>query len=114
MGELAFSRLDERGRGITSCCGENALSLTIVFTAVGITCRAASNTASANRIVPVAIAVAQAAGSTASARARGTLGASWASDGDLDAPECHNLFVGPRDDHHEMRHASGSLSSDSC
>ena len=81
MGELAFSTglAEAMGRGITSWLpAKTALSLTIVFTAVGIIMsEAASNTASANMIVPVAIAVAQAAGVNPLQPALGaTLGAS--------------------------------------
>jgi sodium-dependent dicarboxylate transporter 2/3/5 len=81
MGELAFSTglAEAMGRGITSWLpGESALSLTILFTAVAIVMsEAASNTASANMIVPVAIAVSQAAGIDPLQPALGaTLGAS--------------------------------------
>jgi sodium-dependent dicarboxylate transporter 2/3/5 len=81
MGELAFSTglAEAMGRGITSWLpAKTALLLTIVFTAVGIIMsEAASNTASANMIVPVAIAVAQAAGINPLQPALGaTLGAS--------------------------------------
>ena len=81
MGELAFSTglAEAMGRGITSWLpGESALSLTVIFTAVAIVMsEAASNTASANMIVPVAIAVSQAAGVDPLQPALGaTLGAS--------------------------------------
>ena len=81
MGELAFSTglAEAMGRGITSWLpGESALSLTLLFTAVAIVMsEAASNTASANMIVPVAIAVSQAAGVDPLQPALGaTLGAS--------------------------------------
>jgi sodium-dependent dicarboxylate transporter 2/3/5 len=81
MGELAFSTglAEAMGRGITTWLpGESALSLTILFTAVAIVMsEAASNTASANMIVPVAIAVSQAAGISPIEPALGaTLGAS--------------------------------------
>jgi sodium-dependent dicarboxylate transporter 2/3/5 len=66
MGELAFSTglAEALGRGITSWLPtHSAFALTVLFTAVAIVMsEAASNTASANMIVPVAIAVAQAAG----------------------------------------------------
>jgi sodium-dependent dicarboxylate transporter 2/3/5 len=66
MGELAFSTglAESMGRGITTWLpAHTAFSLTVLFTAVAIVMsEAASNTASANMIVPVAIAVAQAAG----------------------------------------------------
>jgi sodium-dependent dicarboxylate transporter 2/3/5 len=81
MGELAFSTglAEAMGRGITSWLpGESSLSLTVIFTAVAIVMsEAASNTASANMIVPVAIAVSQAAGVDPLQPALGaTLGAS--------------------------------------
>jgi sodium-dependent dicarboxylate transporter 2/3/5 len=81
MGELAFSTglAESMGRGITSWLpGKSALSLTVLFTAVGIVMsETASNTASANMIVPVAIAVSQAAGIDPLQPALGaTLGAS--------------------------------------
>ena len=81
MGELAFSTglAEAMGRGITSWLpGESTVSLTILFTAVAIVMsEAASNTASANMIVPVAIAVSQAAGISPLEPALGaTLGAS--------------------------------------
>ena len=66
MGELAFSTglAEAMGRGITSWLpSQSELTLTVLFTAVAIVMsEAASNTASANMIVPIAIAVAQAAG----------------------------------------------------
>jgi solute carrier family 13 (sodium-dependent dicarboxylate transporter), member 2/3/5 len=66
MGALAFSTglAESMGRGITAWLPvRSTLSLTILFTAVAIVMsEAASNTASANMIVPVAIAVAQASG----------------------------------------------------
>ena len=81
MGELAFSTglADSMGRGITSWLpAHSALALTVVFTGIAIVMsEAASNTASANMIVPVAIAVAQAAGVNPLEPALGaTLGAS--------------------------------------
>ena len=81
MGELAFSTglAEAMGRGVTSWLpSKSALSLTILFTAVGILMsEAASNTASANMIVPVAIAVSQASGIDPLQPALGaTLGAS--------------------------------------
>jgi len=66
MGALAFSTglAESMGRGITSWLPvHSTLSLTMLFTAVAIVMsETASNTASANMIVPVAIAVAQASG----------------------------------------------------
>jgi solute carrier family 13 (sodium-dependent dicarboxylate transporter), member 2/3/5 len=81
MGELAFSTglAESMGRGITGWLPAHSdVSLTIVFTATAIIMsEAASNTASANMIVPVAIAVAQAAGVRPTEPALGaTLGAS--------------------------------------
>ena len=81
MGELAFSTglAEAMGRGITSWLpAKSALSLTILFTAVAIVMsEAASNTAAANMIVPIAIAVSQAAGIDPIQPALGaTLGAS--------------------------------------
>jgi sodium-dependent dicarboxylate transporter 2/3/5 len=67
------------GRGITSVLPVHSeMALTILFTAVAILMsEAASNTASANMIVPIAIAVAQAAGVNPVQPALGaTLGAS--------------------------------------
>ncbi|HEX2341394.1 MAG TPA: DASS family sodium-coupled anion symporter [Vicinamibacterales bacterium] len=66
MGELAFSTgLAERlGRGIVAMLPVSGpVALTLLFTAVAIiVSETASNTASANMIVPIAIAVAQASG----------------------------------------------------
>ena len=66
MGALAFSTglAESIGHGITAWLPvRSTLSLTILFTAVAIVMsETASNTASANMIVPVAIAVAQASG----------------------------------------------------
>jgi solute carrier family 13 (sodium-dependent dicarboxylate transporter), member 2/3/5 len=81
MGELAFSTglASAMGRGITAWLpAESTASLTILFTAVAIVMsETASNTASANMMVPVAIAVAQAAGVNPLEPALGaTLGAS--------------------------------------
>jgi sodium-dependent dicarboxylate transporter 2/3/5 len=81
MGELAFSTglAESMGRGITAWLpGESTLSLTILFTGLAIVMsETASNTASANMIVPVAIAVSQAAGVSPVEPALGaTLGAS--------------------------------------
>jgi sodium-dependent dicarboxylate transporter 2/3/5 len=81
MGELAFSTglAESMGRGITSWLpAHTATSLTVLFTAVAIVMsEAASNTASANMIVPIAIAVSQAAGVSPLEPALGaTLGAS--------------------------------------
>ena len=81
MGELAFSTglAEAMGKGITSWLpNESELTLTILFTAVGIVMsEAASNTAAANMIVPIAIAVSQAAGIDPLEPALGaTLGAS--------------------------------------
>lgn len=81
MGELAFSTglAEAMGRGITSWLPvQSEVSLTILFTAVAIVMsEAASNTASANMIVPIAIAVSQAAGINPVQPALGaTLGAS--------------------------------------
>ena len=81
MGALAFSTglAESIGRGITSWLPvHSTLSLTILFTAVAIVMsETASNTASANMIVPVAIAVAQASGIDPLEPALGaTLGAS--------------------------------------
>jgi sodium-dependent dicarboxylate transporter 2/3/5 len=81
MGELAFSTglAEAFGRGITSWLpAQSAFTLTVLFTAVAIVMsEAASNTASANMVVPVAIAVAQAAGVNPLQPALGaTLGAS--------------------------------------
>jgi sodium-dependent dicarboxylate transporter 2/3/5 len=81
MGELAFSTglAESMGRGITSWLPvQSEVSLTIIFTAVAIIMsEAASNTASATMIVPIAIAVSQAAGIDPGQPALGaTLGAS--------------------------------------
>jgi sodium-dependent dicarboxylate transporter 2/3/5 len=81
MGELAFSTglAESIGRGITSWLPvQSEAALTILFTGVAIVMsEAASNTASANMIVPVAIAVSQAAGIDPVQPALGaTLGAS--------------------------------------
>ena len=81
MGELAFSTglAEAIGRGITSWLPvQSAFALTVLFTAVAIVMsEAASNTAAANMIVPVAIAVAQAVGVNPIQPALGaTLGAS--------------------------------------
>jgi sodium-dependent dicarboxylate transporter 2/3/5 len=81
MGELAFSTglAEAIGRGVTSWLpAHSVFSLTVLFTAIAIVMsEAASNTASANMIVPVAIAVAQAAGINPLEPALGaTLGAS--------------------------------------
>ena len=81
MGALAFSTglAESMGRGITAWLPVHTkFSLTVLFTAVAIVMsEAASNTASANMIVPVAIAVAQAAGVDPLEPALGaTLGAS--------------------------------------
>jgi sodium-dependent dicarboxylate transporter 2/3/5 len=81
MGELAFSTglAEAMGRGITSWLpNQSELALTILFTAIAIVMsEAASNTASANMIVPIAIAVSQAAGiSTLTPALGATLGAS--------------------------------------
>ena len=66
LGELSFSTglAEAMGRGITSWLpSPGTVSLTILFTGVAIVLsETTSNTASANMIVPVAIAVAQAAG----------------------------------------------------
>jgi sodium-dependent dicarboxylate transporter 2/3/5 len=81
MGELAFSTglADAMGRGVASWLpSQSTVALTVLFTATAIVMsEAASNTASANMIVPVAIAVAQAAGVNPLQPALGaTLGAS--------------------------------------
>jgi sodium-dependent dicarboxylate transporter 2/3/5 len=81
MGELAFSTglAAAMGRAITAWLpAESTASLTILFTGLAIVMsETASNTASANMIVPVAIAVAQAAGVNPLEPALGaTLGAS--------------------------------------
>ena len=81
MGELAFTTglAESMGRGITSVLPVRSEgALTILFTGVAIVMsEAASNTASANMIVPIAIAVSQAAGVDPMQPALGaTLGAS--------------------------------------
>jgi sodium-dependent dicarboxylate transporter 2/3/5 len=81
MGSLAFSSglAESLGRGITGWLPvHSTLSLTVLFTGVAIVMsEAASNTASANMIVPVAIAVSQASGIDPIEPALGaTLGAS--------------------------------------
>ena len=81
LGALAFQTglAEAMGRGITGWLPtKTSLALTIIFTAAAIILsEATSNTASANMIVPVAIAVAQAAGVRPIEPALGaTLGAS--------------------------------------
>ena len=81
MGELAFSTglAESMGRGITGWLPvKSTAALTVLFTAVAIVMsEAASNTASATMIVPIAIAVSQAAGISPLEPALGaTLGAS--------------------------------------
>jgi solute carrier family 13 (sodium-dependent dicarboxylate transporter), member 2/3/5 len=81
MGELAFSTglAESLGRGITAWLpAHTPFALTVLFTGVAIVMsEAASNTASANMVVPIAIAVAQAAGVDPVQPALGaTLGAS--------------------------------------
>jgi len=81
MGTLAFSTglAEAMGRGITSWLpSHTTLTLTALFTAAAILLsETTSNTASANMIVPIAIAVAQASGVRAIEPALGaTLGAS--------------------------------------
>jgi sodium-dependent dicarboxylate transporter 2/3/5 len=81
LGELAFSTglAEAIGRGLTSWLPEHdTLALTMVFTATAILLsETTSNTASANMIVPIAIAVARAAGVRPIEPALGaTLGAS--------------------------------------
>jgi sodium-dependent dicarboxylate transporter 2/3/5 len=81
MGELAFSTglAESMGRGIASVLPvQSEAALTILFTGVAIVMsEAASNTASATMIVPIAIAVSQAAGISPIQPALGaTLGAS--------------------------------------
>ena len=81
MGTLAFSTglAEAMGRGITSWLpAHNTLALTALFTAAAIVLsETTSNTASANMIVPIAIAVAQASGVRVVEPALGaTLGAS--------------------------------------
>jgi sodium-dependent dicarboxylate transporter 2/3/5 len=66
MGELAFSTglAESMGKGITSWLpSQTTVALTMLFTGTAIVLsEATSNTAAANMIVPIAIAVAQAAG----------------------------------------------------
>jgi solute carrier family 13 (sodium-dependent dicarboxylate transporter), member 2/3/5 len=81
MGELAFSTglAESLGTGLASWLpARTPLALTVLFTAIAIVMsEAASNTASANMIVPIAIAVSQAAGISPLQPALGaTLGAS--------------------------------------
>ena len=81
MGELAFSTglAESLGRGISSWLpATSSFALIVLFTAVAIVMsEAASNTAAANMVVPIAIAVAQAAGVSPVGPALGaTLGAS--------------------------------------
>jgi solute carrier family 13 (sodium-dependent dicarboxylate transporter), member 2/3/5 len=81
MGSLAFSTglADAMGRGITAWLpSHTTTALTVIFTGAAILLsEATSNTASANMIVPVAIAVAQSAGVRPIEPALGaTLGAS--------------------------------------
>jgi sodium-dependent dicarboxylate transporter 2/3/5 len=81
MGELAFRTglADAMGRGITGWLpSHSTLTLTLIFTGAAIVLsEATSNTAAANMIVPVAIAVAHAAGVRPVEPALGaTLGAS--------------------------------------
>jgi sodium-dependent dicarboxylate transporter 2/3/5 len=83
MGEMAFSTglAESLGRGITTWLpARSPLALTMIFTAVAILMtEVASNTACANMVVPIAIAVAQAAGISPVQPALGaTLGASMA------------------------------------
>ncbi len=81
LGALAFQTglAEALGKGITAWLpSKSSLALTVIFTAAAIMLsEATSNTAAANMIVPVAIAVAQAAGVRAVEPALGaTLGAS--------------------------------------
>jgi sodium-dependent dicarboxylate transporter 2/3/5 len=81
MGELAFSTglAEAMGRGVTAWLpASSSVALVVLFTGVSIVMsEAASNTASANMVVPIAIAVAQAAGVDPLGPALGaTLGAS--------------------------------------
>ena len=81
MGQLAFSTglAEALGKGITTWLpSQSTMALTMIFTAAAILLsEATSNTAAANMIVPVAIAVAQAAGVPPLEPALGaTLGAS--------------------------------------
>jgi solute carrier family 13 (sodium-dependent dicarboxylate transporter), member 2/3/5 len=81
LGELTFSTglAEAMGRGITSWLpSHSTVALTVLFTGVAIiVSEATSNTAAANMIIPIAIAVAQAAGIRPIEPALGaTLGAS--------------------------------------
>ena len=81
MGELAFQTglAEAIGRGITSWLpSHSTVSLTMIFTGTAIVLsEATSNTAAANMIIPIAIAVSQAAGVPPLEPALGaTLGAS--------------------------------------
>ena len=81
MGELAFSTglAEAMGKGITSWLpSHSTVALTVLFTGAAIVLsEATSNTASANMVVPIAIAVSQAAGIRPVEPALGaTLGAS--------------------------------------
>ena len=81
MGELAFSTglAEAMGKGITAWLpSQSTVALTMLFTGVAIVLsEATSNTAAANMIVPIAIAVSQAAGVRPLEPALGaTLGAS--------------------------------------
>jgi sodium-dependent dicarboxylate transporter 2/3/5 len=81
LGEMAFSTglADAMGRGITAWLpSQSTAAITILFTATAIVLsEATSNTAAANMIIPVAIAVAEAAGVRPLEPALGaTLGAS--------------------------------------
>jgi sodium-dependent dicarboxylate transporter 2/3/5 len=81
MGELAFSTglAEAMGKGITAWLpSQTTVALTMLFTGAAIVLsEATSNTAAANMIVPIAIAVSQAAGVRAIEPALGaTLGAS--------------------------------------
>jgi sodium-dependent dicarboxylate transporter 2/3/5 len=81
MGELAFSTglAEALGKGITAWLpSQTTVALTMLFTGAAIVLsEATSNTAAANMIVPIAIAVAQAAGVPPLQPALGaTLGAS--------------------------------------
>jgi sodium-dependent dicarboxylate transporter 2/3/5 len=81
MGELAFSTglAEAMGKGITSWLpSQTTLALTMLFTGTAIVLsEATSNTAAANMILPIAIAVSQAAGVSPLEPALGaTLGAS--------------------------------------
>ena len=104
MGALAFSTglAEAMGHGITSWLPvRSSFSLTVLFTAIAIVMsETASNTASANMIVPVAIAVAQAAGDQ-SARAgawRDIRRVDGLHDADLHAAKRHRLQLRPRAD----------------